>query len=44
MNSDIARMIELQRYWDTVLRCREDIEKSANSISFWEKAAQGKPR
>lgn len=37
MNSDIARMIELQRYWDTVLRCREDIEKSANSISFWKK-------
>ncbi len=37
MNSDIVRMIELQRYWDTVLRCREDIEKSAGSIAFWEK-------
>ncbi len=35
MNNDIARMIELQRYWDTVLRCRDDIEKSDNSIAFW---------
>lgn len=35
MNSDISRMIELQRFWDTVLRCREEIRKAGESIEYW---------
>lgn len=44
MNKDIERMIELQRYWDNVLRGREDMGKSGKSISFWEEKIAGKRR
>ncbi|TAL37094.1 MAG: hypothetical protein EPN93_06615 [Spirochaetes bacterium] len=35
MNSDISIMTELQRYWDSVLRGREEMEKCAKSIRHW---------
>ena len=35
MNSDISGMIELQRFWDTVLRCRDEIKKAGDSIKYW---------
>lgn len=35
MNSDISKMIELQRFWDVVLRCREEIRKAGESIEYW---------
>jgi uncharacterized protein len=35
MNKDISIMVELQRYWDNVLRGKSDIEKSEKSILYW---------
>ncbi len=35
MNKDISIMIELQRYWDNILKGRSDIEKCEKSILFW---------
>lgn len=35
MHEDITLMIELQRHWDAVIRCREDIAKSEKSIAHW---------
>jgi uncharacterized protein len=35
MNKDITLMVELQRYWDNVLRGRSDIERSEKSIQHW---------
>jgi uncharacterized protein len=35
MNKDISIMIELQRYWDNVLRGKSDIEKSEKSVLYW---------
>jgi uncharacterized protein len=35
MNKEIAIMIELQRFWDAVLRGREEIEKCRKSIGHW---------
>jgi predicted nucleic acid-binding Zn-ribbon protein len=42
MNKDITLMIELQRYWDNVLRCRGDIEKSEKSILHWKDQLKAK--
>ncbi len=35
MNKDIVIMIELQRYWDNVLRGREEIDKGNAAIEYW---------
>jgi uncharacterized protein len=35
MNDDITLMIDLQRHWDAVLRCRDDIVKNERSIAHW---------
>ncbi len=42
MNKDIEIMIELQRYWDNVIRARESIERNKESISFWGKELHNK--
>lgn len=44
MNKDIKVMIELQRYWDNVLRGRNDIEKSEKSILHWKKQVDEKAK
>ncbi len=36
MNSDIIIMIELQGYWDKILKAGSDIERSRKSIRHWE--------
>jgi uncharacterized protein len=36
MNKDISVMIELQRLWDGISRCHNDIEKDRKSILYWE--------
>ena len=42
MNKDISIMIELQRYWDNVLRGKSDIEKSEKSIQYWKDQIKAK--
>lgn len=44
MNKDIKLMIELQRYWDNVLRGRNDIEKSEKSILHWKRQVDEKAK
>lgn len=44
MNKDIKLMIELQRYWDNILRGRNDIEKSEKSILHWKKQVDEKAK
>ena len=44
MNKDIKVMIELQRYWDNVLRGRNGIEKSEKSILHWKKQVYEKAK
>ena len=36
MNKEIEIMIELQRYWDNVVRAGDEIEKCTRSIVFWD--------
>lgn len=35
MNKDITIMIELQKFWDNILRGKTEIEKSNKSILYW---------
>lgn len=36
MNKEITIMIELQHFWDNVLKCEAEIERSKKSIKTWE--------
>jgi len=36
MNNEISIMIELQHFWDIVMKCESDIERSKKSIKTWE--------
>lgn len=42
MNKDIEIMIELQRYWDNILRAGSEIEKSENAIKKWKGDVEAK--
>jgi uncharacterized protein len=35
MNKDISVMIELQKYWDNVLKGKSDIDRNEKSILYW---------
>ncbi len=36
MNNEINIMIELQHFWDIVMKCESEIERSMKSIKIWE--------
>lgn len=36
MNSEIGIMIELQHFWNTIMKCESEIERSRKSIKTWE--------
>ena len=40
MNKDIETMIELQRFWDNILRAENNIKKNNESVTYWEKELQ----
>lgn len=36
MNSEIGIMIELQHFWNIVMKCESEVERSKKSIKIWE--------